>query len=99
MMIMTVIFPRISVRHINNRMLENGVSPPSWDKGLGASAPFYALAIFLKRARKPTPLFDGRFVAKHARPIDKFLAFLHLLSTFGFILSISIMVLLEYVLL
>ena len=48
MMIMTVIFPRISVRHINNRMLENGVSPPSWDKGLGASAPFYALAIFLK---------------------------------------------------
>lgn len=46
MMIMTVIFPRISVRHINNRMLENGASPPSWDKGLGASAPFYALAIF-----------------------------------------------------
>ncbi len=99
MMIMTVIFPRISIRHIESKMQENGVSPPSWDRGIGASAPFYALAIFVKRARKSTPLFDGRFVAKHARPIDKFLAFLHLVSTSGFIISIFLMVVLEYFLL
>ena len=87
------------MKYIDKHMEKDSVSPPSWDRGIGASAPFYALAIFVKRARKSTPLFDGRFVAKHARPIDKFLAFLHLVSTSGFIISIFLMGVLEYFLL
>ncbi len=92
---MAVLFPRISIKYIDRKMLQDGISSPSWDRGIGASAPFYAMAIFCKRARKPTPLFDGSHVAKHARPIDKVLAFLHLISTTGFILSVFSMMILE----
>ncbi|TMP07597.1 hypothetical protein CWC11_06065 [Pseudoalteromonas sp. S3178] len=95
LMIMAVLFPRVSIKYIDNKMILDGISSPSWDKGIGASAPFYAMAIFFKRARKPTPLFDGSHVAKYARPIDKFLAFLHLVSTTGFLLSLFSMMILE----
>ncbi len=94
-MIMAVLFPRISIKYIDNKMIQDGISSPSWDKGIGESAPLYAMAIFCERARKPTPLFDGSHVAKYARPIDKFLALLHLISTTGFLLSIFSMMILE----
>ena len=55
-------------KHINKNMEKDGVYPPSWDKGIGASVSFYIFAMFFERSRIPTPMFDGRFVAKYARP-------------------------------
>ena len=46
------------------------------------------MAIFFKRSRLPTPLFDGRFIAKHARAVDKVLAFLHLFTVAGLTISV-----------
>lgn len=90
-MIMTflfaVLFTRISIKHINKNMEKEGVYSPNWDKGIGASAPFYAMAIFFERSRVPTPLFDGRYIAKYARPLDRFLAFFHLITTMGLLIS------------
>tara|TARA_Y100000034_G_scaffold131649_1_gene192858 strand:+ start:1075 stop:1422 length:348 start_codon:yes stop_codon:yes gene_type:complete len=86
--IFVVLFARISIKHINKKMLKDNITPPLWDKGVGASAPFYAMAIFFKRSRLPTPLFDGRFKAKHARPVDKVLAFLHLFTMAGLTISV-----------
>ncbi|TMO49910.1 hypothetical protein [Pseudoalteromonas ruthenica] len=83
-MLMTVIFQRVSVAYINKCMKSDGVYPPSWDKGLGGSGPFYVCAIFFKRGRIPTPLFDGHLVPKYARTIDKILAGIYLFSAIGF---------------
>jgi hypothetical protein len=63
---------------------------PSWDKGIGASVSFYIFAMFFERSRIPTPLFDGRFVAKYARPIDKVIGAAHLISVFGAIICLCI---------
>ena len=49
-------------------MEKDGVDPPSWDRGIDASVSFYIFAMFFERSRIPTPMFDGRFVAKYARP-------------------------------
>ncbi|MEZ7275905.1 hypothetical protein [Pseudoalteromonas sp. 68 DY56-GL68] len=83
-----VLFTRISIKYINKQMLNDSVTPPLWDKGIGASAPFYAMAIFFKRSRLPTPIFDGRLIAKYARSVDKVLAFLHLFTMTGFTISV-----------
>lgn len=59
-------------------------------KALALVPPFYAMAIFFKRSRLPTPIFDGRFVAKYARPIDKVIGAAHLISVFGAIICLCI---------
>ena len=85
-----VLFYRVSVKHIDKHMEKDGVSPPGWDKGIGASVSFYIFSMFFERSRIPTPLFDGRFVAKYARPIDKVIGAAHLISVFGAIICLCI---------
>ncbi|WP_413403457.1 hypothetical protein [Pseudoalteromonas sp. KJ71-7] len=85
-----VLFSRISVKHINKNMEKDGVLPPNWDKGIGASVSFYIFAMFFERSRIPTPMFDGRFVAKYSRPIDKVLGAVHLISVTGMMLCLCI---------
>tara|TARA_B100000700_G_scaffold42090_1_gene43055 strand:- start:1072 stop:1413 length:342 start_codon:yes stop_codon:yes gene_type:complete len=82
-LLMMVLFQRVSAAHISKGMESEGVPPPSWDKGLGASAPCYAMAIFFRRWRGPTFMFDGRLVPKYARTIDKVLAAIYLFSVIG----------------
>ena len=76
----SILFSRISIKYINKNMEKDGVDPPSWDRGIGASASFYIFAMFFERSRTPTPLFDGRFVAKYARPIDRIIGAIHSIS-------------------
>ncbi|GAP73977.1 hypothetical protein W04_0488 [Pseudoalteromonas sp. SW0106-04] len=82
-LLITALFHRVSAAHISKGMESEGVPPPSWDKGVGASAPCYAMAIFFKRWRGPTFMFDGRLVPKYARTVDKVLACIYLFSTIG----------------
>lgn len=42
-----VLFYRVSVKYIDKHMEKDGVSPPGWDKGIGASVSFYIFAMFL----------------------------------------------------
>ena len=85
-----ILFSRVSVKHINKNMEKDGVYPPSWDKGIGASVSFYIFAMFFERSRIPTPMFDGRFVAKYARPVDKVIGETHLISVTGMMLCLCI---------
>lgn len=71
-------------------MEKDGVLPPNWDKGIGASVSFYVFAMFFERSRIPTPMFDGRFVAKYARPVDKTIGMIHLISVTGMMLCLCI---------
>ncbi|WP_076924954.1 hypothetical protein [Pseudoalteromonas sp. EB27] len=85
-----ILFSRISVKHINKNMKKDGVLPPNWDKGIGASVSFYVFAMFFERSRIPTPMFDGRFVAKYARPVDKTIGMIHLISVTGMMMCMCI---------
>ena len=69
-------------------MEKDGVEAPTWDKGIGASVSFYIFAIFFERSRVPTPMFDGRFVAKYARPVDKVIGAIHSISVAGTIVCL-----------
>jgi len=89
----SILFSRISIKYINKNMEKDGVDPPSWDRGIGASASFYIFAMFFERSRTPTPMFDARFVAKHARPIDRVIAAAHFISVTGMIICLCIITL------
>lgn len=91
----SILFSRISIKYINKNMEKDGVHPPSWDRGIGASVSFYIFAMFFKRSRIPTPMFDGRFVAKYARPIDKVIGAIHSISVLGTIVCLCIITYLQ----
>lgn len=91
-----VLYSRISVKYINSKMEEDGVYPPCWDKGIGASVSFYIFAMFFERSRIPTPMFDGRFVAKYTRTLDKIIGAIHLVSIIGAVLSLCIITFLKH---
>ena len=71
-------------------MEKDSVSPPSWDKGIGASASFYVLTILFNKYRIKNKLFDGRFVANHTRPIDRVITAAHFVSVKGAAISLCI---------
>ncbi|MBC7007675.1 hypothetical protein BIZ38_04310 [Pseudoalteromonas sp. BZK2] len=91
-----VLFYRVSVKYIDKHMEKDGVSPPGWDKGIGASVSFYIFAMFFERSRIPTPMFDGRFVAKYTRTLDKIIGAIHLVSIIGAVLSLCIITFLKH---
>ena len=95
MTVVTVLFYRVSIKYFNTRMEKDGVYSPTWDKGIGASGPFYAMAIFFERFRKPTAFFDGRYIVNYARPIDKILGFLHIIASLGLLISTFIVMYLD----
>ncbi len=71
-------------------MEKDSVSPPSWDKGIGASASFYVFAILFNKYRIKNKLFDARFIANHTRPIDRVIAASHFVSATGMAISLCI---------
>jgi hypothetical protein len=67
------IFGRISVKHIEKEMTEEGIEPPEWDKGIGSIIVTYSLIIVFPRL-SPT-IVDYTAVRRHTRKKDKTLAF------------------------
>ncbi len=66
-------FGRISFRYIEKQMVQEGWSPPEWDKGMGLRITMYAIAIV--RTSKPhASLVDDEAIKRHARKLDWYLA-------------------------
>lgn len=76
----TLLFGRISVKHIEREMKKEGILPPVWDKGIGGRIIMYAMVITAKKAVKKSPV-DDEAILRHIRPIDKKLAWLYLIVT------------------
>ena len=81
------LFGRITVKHIENKMESEGILPPRWDKGVGASHIMYAMVIVRKKAAIASPINDTA-VLRYAREKDWYLAMFSLIS-FGLFMILA----------
>lgn len=72
-LISTLCFTRISMKHIEKKMREEGIHEPLWDKGLGIRVSMYGKVIRRQKPAKATVVNDEA-ILRHARPIDLILA-------------------------
>ena len=84
----TIIFRRVTVRYIDQKLKEEEDDSADWDSGVGGRIFLYALAIIRKKAQEVS-LVNGRLIKKHARKIDIKLAWYSHISTI-FLLSLML---------
>ena len=72
-LISALCFTRISMKHIERKMREEGIHEPLWDKGLGIRINMYAIVIRRQKPAKAT-IVNDEAILRHARPIDLVLA-------------------------
>jgi hypothetical protein len=72
-LISALCFTRISMKHIEKKMREEGIHEPLWDKGLGIRVSMYGKVIRRQKPAKATVVNDEA-ILRHARPIDLILA-------------------------
>ncbi|CCN70505.1 hypothetical protein VIBNISFn118_220014 [Vibrio nigripulchritudo SFn118] len=89
-----ILFCRISVKHIDSKMNENGISPPAWDRGIGARSIMYAMVLSSNKIAKVSPV-DDEAILKNSRKKDAVLAKIYLYS-FSLFLSITMLVYFAY---
>jgi len=81
--IATLLFSRISVKHIEREMAKEGITPPVWDKGIGGRIIMYAMVIVANKAAKTSPVEDEA-ILRHARKKDYTLSMLLIISSLLF---------------
>ena len=87
-LISTLCFTRISMKHIEKKMREEGIHEPLWDKGLGIRINMYAIVIRRQKPAKAT-IINDEAILRHARPIDLILArVMHYSFTITMILAV-----------
>ncbi len=87
-LISALCFTRISMKHIEKKMREEGIHEPLWDKGLGIRINMYAIVIRRQKLAKAT-IVNDEAILRHARPIDLFLArVMHYTFTITMILAV-----------
>lgn len=72
-LISTLCFTRISMKHIEKKMREEGIHEPLWDKGIGIRVSMYGKVIRRQKPAKAT-IVNDEAILRHARPIDLVLA-------------------------
>lgn len=72
-LISTLCFTRISMKHIEKKMREEGIHEPLWDKGIGIRVTMYGKVIRRQKPAKAT-IVNDEAILRHARPIDFVLA-------------------------
>lgn len=83
MVILGLIFTRISVNFIDKELIKNKNIPvPDWDSGIGARAPMYALIILFKIFERRSLFSHASYIRQYARPLDRTLAAIFLGSLF-----------------
>lgn len=87
-LISTLCFTRISMKHIEKKMREEGIHEPLWDKGLGIRVTMYGKVIRRQKPAKATVVNDEA-ILRHARPIDLILALVMHVSFLGLMLIIA----------
>ena len=87
-LISTLCFTRISMKHIEKKMREEGIHEPLWDKGLGIRVSMYGKVI---RRQKPAmaTVVNDEAILRHARPIDLILARVMHISFIGLMFVIA----------
>ncbi|MFT4906087.1 MAG: hypothetical protein ACI978_000144 [Oleispira sp.] len=81
--IATLLFSRISVKHIEREMAKEGIAPPVWDKGIGGRIIMYAMVIVANKAAKTSPVEDEA-ILRHARKKDYTLSMFLIISSLLF---------------
>ena len=87
-LISTLCFTRISMKHIEKKMREEGIREQLWDKGIGIRVNMYGKVIRRQRPAKATVVNDEA-ILRHARPIDLILARVMHISFLGLMLIIA----------
>ncbi|WP_149982290.1 hypothetical protein [Pseudoalteromonas rhizosphaerae] len=87
-LISALCFTRISMKHIEKKMREEGIHKPLWDKGIGIRVNMYGKVIRRQRPAKATVVNDEA-ILRHARPIDLILARVMHISFLGLMLIIA----------
>ncbi|WP_205994284.1 hypothetical protein [Pseudoalteromonas sp. MEBiC 03607] len=87
-LISTLCFTRISMKHIEKKMREEGIHEPLWDKGIGIRVTMYGKVIRRQKPAKATVVNDEA-ILRHARPIDLILARVMHVSFLGLMLIIA----------
>ncbi len=70
----TLLFSRISVKHIESEMAKEGILPPEWDKGIGMRYPAYASIIMRPNTKRHASTVDIEATKRLSRRIDWYLA-------------------------
>lgn len=76
----TIIFRRVTVRYIDQKLKEEEDDSADWDSGMGMRIIWYSMAIVAKKAQERS-LVNEELVKKHARNIDTKLAWYHSISS------------------
>tara|TARA_B110000211_G_C13905212_1_gene475836 strand:- start:411 stop:770 length:360 start_codon:yes stop_codon:yes gene_type:complete len=79
------LFGRISVSHIEKEMAGEGITPPVWDKGIGARMIAYAGIIVFPNLKRHASLVNIEATKRFARSKDKKLALFYLITTVVFL--------------
>ena len=87
-LISTLCFTRISMKHIEKKMREEGIHEPLWDKELGIRVSMYGKVIRRQKPAKATVVNDEA-ILRHARPFDLILARLMHISFIGLMFVIA----------
>mgnify|MGYP000035297257 FL=1 len=81
-----LLFTRLTIRRLDRKVKEEGSGTPSWDRGgVGLRVGMYA-GILVRGKKGKSPLANEDIILRHARPIDRFLAFFMDISLIGMIL-------------
>ena len=87
-LISTLCFTRITMKHIERKLREEGVHEPLWDKGIGIRVSMYGKVIRRQKPVKAT-IVNDEAILRHARPIDLILARIMHISFLGLMLDIA----------
>ena len=86
----TLLFSRISVKNIEQKMTKEGIEPPVWDKGIGGRITMYAMLIVANKAAKTSPVEDEA-ILRHARNKDRKIALFYTISMLcSFIIAFAV---------
>lgn len=81
-----LLFTRLTIRRLDRKVKEERSGTPSWDQGgMGLRVGMYA-GILVRGKKGKNPLANEDIILRHARPIDRFLAFFMDISLIGMIL-------------
>ena len=83
--IATFCFIRISGKHIEREMKNEGKLPPGWDSTMGLRYSFYAIVI-VRNSIAPMSFVDDEAVLRFTRKKDRYLALLNVITWSAFMI-------------
>ncbi|WP_351076883.1 hypothetical protein [Shewanella sp. CAL98-MNA-CIBAN-0140] len=79
--ITTFLFGRITIKHLEQEMLKEGIEPPAWDKGICTRMVAYAGVIAWPNLKRHASLVNIEATKRFSRSKDKKLAWFYIISS------------------